>query len=384
MSSGLLRRKAATQHDAALYEDEDQPASSGPNPPRRNAQNAPIVERVAGTGSVAAVDPRSGHRFAYDPRDVNDEVESRIHPRLTLMEEIFLLGLKDKQGYLSFWNDTISVTLRGCILLELAFRGRIGISRAELTRSCISDRTVDVLDTRNTGEPLLDETLRVIKANPPASVSEWISLLTGETWNVLKLNLQLKQVRERLAKGLADKGVLRTEKRNFLLFDMPTHPLAERGQKDALLRRLYAFIGCPAQTLHPPTLYAEAGDIQLRVTRTLCMVCCAYTANVLENPLAHLPYAQHEHALTRAADLLSEFGRWPMAPESPGGGVPAQSTVPSAPKHGTSKRRKQEMGVASADVARAMQHEFAEYGTETQFKLIAAVLLEFSRMDSLL
>ncbi|KAJ7741874.1 hypothetical protein B0H16DRAFT_1728394 [Mycena metata] len=38
-----------------------------------------------------------------------------------------------------------------------------------------------------------------------------------ETWNVLKIGLQLKQVRERLAKGLVDKGVLRTEKRNFSL-----------------------------------------------------------------------------------------------------------------------------------------------------------------------
>ncbi|KAJ7741867.1 hypothetical protein B0H16DRAFT_1464313 [Mycena metata] len=33
------------------------------------------------------------------------------------------------------------------------------------------------------------------------------------------------QVRERLAIGLVDKGVLRTEKRNFLLFDMATHPV---------------------------------------------------------------------------------------------------------------------------------------------------------------
>ncbi|KAJ7728675.1 hypothetical protein B0H14DRAFT_3437699 [Mycena olivaceomarginata] len=44
-----------------------------------------------------------------------------------------------------------------------------------------------------------------------------------ETWNVLKIGFQLKQVRERLAKG-----VLRTEKRNLLLFDMatpPTHPV---------------------------------------------------------------------------------------------------------------------------------------------------------------
>ncbi|KAJ7261094.1 hypothetical protein C8J57DRAFT_1514320 [Mycena rebaudengoi] len=32
-------------------------------------------------------------------------------PKLTLMEEVLLLGIKDKQGYLSFWNDNISYAL---------------------------------------------------------------------------------------------------------------------------------------------------------------------------------------------------------------------------------------------------------------------------------
>jgi Golgi phosphoprotein 3 len=45
------------------------------------------------------------------------------------MEEVLLLGIKDKQGYLSFWNDNISYALRGCILIELALRRRIGIVR---------------------------------------------------------------------------------------------------------------------------------------------------------------------------------------------------------------------------------------------------------------
>ena len=49
--------------------------------------------------------------------------------RLTLMEEVLLLGLKDKEGYTSFWNDCISSGLRGCILIELALRGRIELER---------------------------------------------------------------------------------------------------------------------------------------------------------------------------------------------------------------------------------------------------------------
>ncbi|KAF7359959.1 hypothetical protein MVEN_00722800 [Mycena venus] len=42
----------------------------------------------------------------------------------------------------------------------------------------------------------------------------------GETWNILKIGFQLKQVRVRLAKALINKDVLRMEKRNFLLFDI--------------------------------------------------------------------------------------------------------------------------------------------------------------------
>ena len=54
----------------------------------------------------------------------------------------------------------------------------------------------------------------------------------------MKIGYQLKQVRERLAKGLVDKGILRTEKRNFLLFDMATHPVADGGAKEEIRRRV--------------------------------------------------------------------------------------------------------------------------------------------------
>ncbi|OLY80562.1 Vacuolar protein sorting-associated protein 74 [Smittium mucronatum] len=48
-------------------------------------------------------------------------------PKITLLEEVILLGLKDTEGYFSFWNDTLSYTLRGCVLAELALRKRIRI-----------------------------------------------------------------------------------------------------------------------------------------------------------------------------------------------------------------------------------------------------------------
>ena len=64
----------------------------------------------------------------------------------------------------------------------------------------------------------------------------------------MKLSYQLKNVRERLAKNLVEKGVLTTEKQNFLLFDMTTHPLVNNDTKTRLvkkvssLRHYYSFI----------------------------------------------------------------------------------------------------------------------------------------------
>ena len=66
---------------------------------------------------------------AEEEREEEEEQDSK-ETRLTLMEEVLLLGLKDKEGYTSFWNDCISSGLRGCILIELALRGRVELERS--------------------------------------------------------------------------------------------------------------------------------------------------------------------------------------------------------------------------------------------------------------
>ena len=49
------------------------------------------------------------------------------------------------------------------------------------------------------GNVLLDEALgHIKKSNPAENVQNWIELLSGETWNPLKLTFQLRNVRERL------------------------------------------------------------------------------------------------------------------------------------------------------------------------------------------
>ena len=118
-------------------------------------------------------------------------------------------------------------------------------------------RKVELKSDAPTGDVLLDEALNHIKkSNQPENIQNWIELLSGETWNPLKLTYQLRNVRERLgkfkiaklktwktnliflAKNLVEKGVLTTEKQNFLLFDMTTHPLTNSSSKSKLIKKV--------------------------------------------------------------------------------------------------------------------------------------------------
>lgn len=84
------------------------------------------------------------------------------------------------QGYTSFWNDCISSGLRGCILVELALRGRVELEKAGMRRRSLSSRKVLCKSDQPTGDVLLDEALRHIKeTQPPETVQSWIEYLSG-------------------------------------------------------------------------------------------------------------------------------------------------------------------------------------------------------------
>ncbi|CAH8515062.1 unnamed protein product [Heterobilharzia americana] len=99
--------------------------------------------------------------------------------RLTLMEEVLLLGLKDREGYLSFWNDSVSCGLRGCILVELGLRNRIGLEPSGMRRRSLLSRCIVVKKTVPTGDALLDEALKHIKENKPENTKTWVEYLSG-------------------------------------------------------------------------------------------------------------------------------------------------------------------------------------------------------------
>ncbi|KAM4635655.1 Golgi phosphoprotein 3-like isoform 2-T2 [Polymixia lowei] len=197
-----------------------------------------VQRRTEATRNAAADKERGSGEEEDEARRGDEEDEDKgdsKETRLTLMEEVLLLGLKDREGYTSFWNDCISSGLRGCMLIELALRGRLQLEACGMRRKSLLARKVICKSDTPTGDMLLDEALKHIKeTQPPETVQSWIELLSGETWNPLKLHYQLRNVRERLAKNLVEKGVLTTEKQNFLLFDMTTHPLTNSSIKQPL------------------------------------------------------------------------------------------------------------------------------------------------------
>ncbi|KAM7207980.1 Golgi phosphoprotein 3 (GPP34) domain containing protein [Naviculisporaceae sp. PSN 640] len=348
-TSGLTRRRGA---GGGASGDGDGSSSIG----RSNSSN----NMNDSTPETSYESGENGHKIAFDPRDISESAERSKQPKLTLMEEVLLLGLKDKQGYLSFWNDNISYALRGCIVLELAFRGRISMQKDPSRRRFpLPDRVIEVIDDTLTGEVLLDEALKMMKTSEKMSVSSWIDLMSGETWNLMKIGYQLKQVRERLAKGLVDKGILRTEKRNFLLFDMATHPVVDSGAKEEIRRRVRNVLTQRTVVLNNSQFLPE--NLEFRYTRTIAMVCAAYAANVLENALSTLGHEARERAFSQMDELLGDYSQWPFG------------------------KRKSVANDIGANLPQVIGEELNKAKEkELQLEVVAAVLNVFTRLDSLL
>ncbi|KAJ3296300.1 hypothetical protein HDU76_006742, partial [Blyttiomyces sp. JEL0837] len=266
MSSGLTQRRRNMASDAMEEGD------------RTTNFDAPSTSASTRDSRAAGSSNQDENDEDYDDDDKGNKTRNN---KLTILEEVLLMGLKDAQ------------VLRGAILMELSFRDRITTVK-EIRKRPFPDRLIEVTNEKATGEVLLDEALRLIKTDSQ-SISAWIDLLSGETWNLMKIGYQLKQVRERIAKGLVDKGVLRTEKRNFVLFDMATHPVSDHSVKEALIQR---------------TVDALLGRGPPPDRRTIGMVCAAYAANVLENALVGLTHAQREAAFVRVDELLQEVANY--------------------------------------------------------------------------
>jgi len=109
----------------------------------------------------------------------------------------------------------------------------------------------------------------------------------------MKLKYQLKNVRERLAKNLVEKGVCTTEKQNFVLFDMTTHPLSDSTVKQRLVCRLQDSV-----------LSRWTNNPQRFDRRMLALLFLAHSSDVLESSFASLSDDDYEVAMKRVRELL--------------------------------------------------------------------------------
>ncbi|KAF8812105.1 GPP34-domain-containing protein [Phlegmacium glaucopus] len=266
-----------------------------------------------------------GNKIAFDPSDIQQDAAGQAERCL---------------------NDNISYTLRGCILIELALRRSISlVLDANRRRIPIAERIIEVIDDRQTGETILDETLKMMKMQQEVeklSINSWVDLLSGETWNVMKIGFQLKQVRERLAK------------------------VADVRTKESIVSRVVTLLTSSTAALPPAALDKE------------------------DNAFGKLAYEDREAAFQRCDEILGEFICWPFGT----GGI--NSGAPSVPATAAGRRRQATrmasggggVEVSGREVVLGLLQEVRKetVGGEDDvgFELIAGVLEVLSKLDSLI
>ena len=107
------------------------------------------------------------------------------------------------------------------------------------------------------------------------------------------MRYQVRNVRERIAKNLVEKGILTTEKQNFVVFDMTTHPLTDTTAKQRLIKKVQDAV-----------LTKWVNEINRMDKRMLALIILAHASDVLENAFASLQDDDYDLAMKRVRQLL--------------------------------------------------------------------------------
>ncbi|KAF8066517.1 Golgi phosphoprotein 3-domain-containing protein [Lyophyllum atratum] len=195
-------------------------------------------ERGRGAACSAGSAFAGGSKIAYGARDLDQDAskEARIWGKTPL----------------SHIHDGAAFGLCWRILL---------VKDANRRRNPTADRLAEVTDEPEMGETILDGALRMMKTKEHGkmSVDGWIDLLG---------------VRDHLAKGLADEGILRTRKRDFLLLDMTIHLIADVRTKESVVSRATSLL--PSTTASMPPAAFDCEGTQFGVVRArVCWIMCS-------------------------------------------------------------------------------------------------------------
>jgi len=89
-TGGLTRRRGGGGGGGTSSTVEDETETSRVSSPAPKSADTRTPE-TSYTGG------ENGHKIAFDPKDIGESEERSKQPKLTLMEEVLLMGLKDKQ-----------------------------------------------------------------------------------------------------------------------------------------------------------------------------------------------------------------------------------------------------------------------------------------------
>ncbi len=140
---------------------------------------------------------------------------------LSFAEEIFLLALDDKQGIIKpLPVSALDYALAGAVLMDLALQDRIDTDLTSLS----------VTDTKLTGDPILDDTLRQIQQKPePQPAGYWLK----------HFEHQSRHIQERVLARLIQKGILKQENQRILwVFEVRRYPLMDNREVQEVKSRL--------------------------------------------------------------------------------------------------------------------------------------------------
>lgn len=84
-----------------------------------------------------------------------------------------------------------------------------------------------------------------------------------------------------------------TEKQNFVLFDMTTHPLTDTTTKQKLIKKVQDSV-----------LSRWVNELERMDKRSLALIILAHTSDVLENAFASLPDEEYDLAMKRVRQIV--------------------------------------------------------------------------------
>jgi Golgi phosphoprotein 3 len=135
------------------------------------------------------------------------------------------------------------------------------------------------------------------------------NVILGETWNFSKLNYQLKQVRERIAKGLVEKGILRNDMKSYFLFEVSAYPMRDTQPKKDLVKKLSTLLTQTPEKCLLALNHETPNQTPYLRLRVLLLAICATCAEVLDNIFDDY---WADQAINTGENLLDQMSIYPL------------------------------------------------------------------------